>query len=416
MLSFIKLLQQSQVGKYALVQILSKLLTLISNYIIATHSSNTVFGYITVLQASLLVSITFFGFNLQNAFMRYYFERPLKDIYTKVAPIYIGLICITLLFSTIIAFYFYHHKYYFWFSLLPIIGLGNGIVLVVSLLARSNKKISVYAQTELVRPISLAFLSTFFILNPKLEIISHYIFTLFISMCITLFLCYINKNKLSYNETLQSPSSNSFTSKSILLYIFPLFLVQIMSLINNISDRYILQLFVSISEIGLYGKAYLIGSSIGLLFDSLMLLWSPFVMKNKNGLVIKYFQTIRKFALSTFALSLFLLMISILLYYFDFYSYDISKKLIVTTTIVCSAFIARIGYQLITPLYNAYDKTTLVAKISFFSMIFGFIFNFILIPMTGIYGAAIATYLSFASFSLLSLSLLKQPKNEVSTQ
>ena len=139
-------------------------------------------------------------------------------------------------------------------------------------------------------------------------------------------------------------------------------------------------------------------------------------MKNKNGLVIKYFQTIRKFALSTFALSLFLLMISILLYYFDFYSYDISKKLIVTTTIVCSAFIARIGYQLITPLYNAYDKTTLVAKISFFSMIFGFIFNFILIPMTGIYGAAIATYLSFASFSLLSLSLLKQPKNEVSTQ
>lgn len=407
--SFINKIRHSKVGHYAFVQILSKALTLISTYIIALHVSNTIFGYVTILQASLLVCITIFGLNLQNAFIRYYFERPLQDILQKLIPVYIGLFATTLLTSLIVTYYFLDHPYYSWFALLPIIGFGNSLTLVISLLARSNNQLGLYANSELVRPVLLSILSVILILYPQIEIVKYYVITLFVAMCITHIMCFTQKYKLTYtpNDASYFNNSQPFDTKLILVYVLPLFLVQIMSLINNISDRYILQFFVSMTEVGMYGKAYLIGSSFGLLFDSLMLLWAPYVMKNKHTSLTKHIPHIKKATYTILLLSLALLILSILLLYYNFTFLEVSNQIIILTIIISSAFIARMGYQIITPIFNAYDQTALVAKISLASMVLGIIFNFVLIPFIGILGAAIATYISFMSFSLLSLLFLR---------
>ena len=71
--------------------------------------------------------------------------------------------------------------------------------------------------------------------------------------------------------------------------------------------------------------------------------------------------------------------------------------------IIVSAFISRIGYQVLSPILNAYDKTKLVAKISIFSMLLGLFFNLIFIPYIGILSAALSTLLSFFFYSLFIL-------------
>ncbi len=183
---------------------------------------------------------------------------------------------------------------------------------------------------------------------------------------------------------------------------FPLFLVQIMALANNVGDRYILNLYLPIEAVGQYGKAYLVGSAVGMLFDSLSLLWFPYIVKNREMFFRDIYRRTKFVVLTAFSASFILLIIAGYVYEYQILLLGFKAQLVVIGLVVLAAFLARVGYQVYVPILSAYDKTATVAKISLIGAIMALALNFILIPFIGGYGSAIATWLSFFIFSVTS--------------
>lgn len=390
------------VFRYASIQILSKGLTLLSTYIIAIYATNEVFGYISLIQSGLVVAITFLSFNLSSGVVRYFYEKNTLNIFNNIKPILFFLLFFSLLASSFL-FFILKSSAFFWFSLLPIIGYINGVLLIISMLSRANKVFFIYAVAELSRPLLLIFLAILYALV-RFDIVLYFLLVLLVSGSFSFIICILNKDKL-INAHIEEESATYFSTKTIIIYTAPLFFVQIMSLVNNVSDKYILQYYLGVTDVGLYGKAYLIGSSLGLFLDSLMLLWTPYVIKNKISLVKRYSSKLLLISLSVCVFSIFMLFVAYTFYVLKISSIFFSNQLIVIALIVIAAFISRIGYQILTPLVNSFDKTAWVAKISFISMILGVLLNFIFIPLIGGYGAAISTFISFFSYSIMAIFL-----------
>lgn len=397
--------------KYALVQVVSKALVLLSTYIIALSATNEIFGYVSLLQASLVTAVTLFGFNLQSGFVRYYYNYHLYHIFSAARPVVLTLFSLAVFSSLILFFIFQNHKFYVWFSLLPVLGFFNGMTLIFSMLARSNNRFDLYLISEIIRPIFLILVAIAFIFY-SFNIVLVYCLSLFLSLLVTLLICLSKRDELVFTEYAE-PADLLITS-TFLKYTAPLFFVQLMSLMNNVSDRYIMSYYLNISDIGQYGKAYLIGSSLGFFLDSLMLLWMPFVMKNKNGFIAANLIKFQYFAAMMCGLSLVILCVGWGLQSLNVEFLGLETRFISLTVIILAAFIGRIGYQLLTPIISAHDRTSWVAKISLLSMILGLGLNFLLIPLIGSYGAATATFLSFFCYSILAIYLISKLKLELS--
>ncbi|WP_192455699.1 lipopolysaccharide biosynthesis protein [Acinetobacter oleivorans] len=391
--------------RYALVQLVSKALVLLSTYIIALSTTNEIFGYVSLLQASLVVAVTIFGFNLQSGFVRYYYKHHVSHVFNVSKPIIITLFVLAIFSSLCLFYIFYQHKFYVWFSLLPLIGFLNGMVLVFSMLSRSNNKFKLYCISELIRPIFLILIAVLFLLY-SFNIVLFYSVSLLFSLLLTLLICISKREQLIYNEI--DNKEEPLSTAVFLKYTAPLFFVQGMSLINNVSDRYIMTYFLNISDIGEYGKVYLIGSSFGLFLDSLMLLWTPYVMKNKDGSIRANFQKFQLISILICGISVLLVLAAFLIKLPNVSWIHVSDNFVTMTIIILAAFSARGGYQILTPIVSAYDKTSWVAKISLISMLIGLVLNLIMIPTMGSLGAAISTFAAFLSYSIFAIYLIRK--------
>lgn len=394
---------KSKIISYAFIQLTAKGLSLLSNYIIAIVTTNSLFGYVTLLQATLIVSITFFGFNLQSAFVRYFFSIDFDVILRKSTPI-LSLLFGLSSFLTLLSYLIIPiQSPYHYFSFLPLIGFIHGYGAIVSIIARSTYNFKIYTISALTRPIMIFALaaSLFFL---KLDVIKSYIICLLFSGIIVFLVGILYFRKLRQKES-SAPhiSSSNLSTKAILLYTFPLFLTQLMSLINNVSDKYILKYYLDIGDVGLYGKAYVFGSSLGLFLDSLMLLWLPYVMQNKEFILTKKFKYLLQVIVISAFVSLGIFILGLYLYFSYENIFKFSRTFILILFITASAFTFRIGYQIMSPILSAYDQTSLVAKISAYCMLIGLILNLILIPKIGVVAAAIATLISFLTYSVASI-------------
>lgn len=385
--------------KYALVQLLSKALVLISTYIIALLATHEVFGYVSLFQATVVTCVTLFGFNLQSGFIRYYYNYKLYYIVDAARPLIVVLFVLSVFVGIFMLYIFKDHKYYIWFSLLPLVGFLNGIVLIFSMLSRGNNKFYLYVLSEVIRPVSLFFMAVCFYFY-NFNIILVYGLVLLISLLCSIIICFLNKESFIYTEEKEGGALSTYT---LVIYTAPLFFVQIMALINNVSDKYIMTYYLSIAEIGKYGKAYLFGSSFGLFLDSLMLLWTPFVMKNRDNFIYMNLKKFQYFSIFICLFSVFLVIIPFVVDVPNLSIIGVDKEFIVITMVILAAFLGRGSYQILTPIISAHDKTSWVAKISLVSMLLGVALSLTLIPLFGIMGGAIATFTAYLSYSILAI-------------
>jgi O-antigen/teichoic acid export membrane protein len=171
-----------------------------------------------------------------------------------------------------------------------------------------------------------------------------------------------------------------------------------MSLSNGYSDRFVLAFFVSMEDLGKYGKAYLVGTALGMLFDSLMMLWWPYVISKKDSFFVLLFPKVKRAYMVTVFLSFLMLASLVFVRWFGFALLPVVE----VSLVLVAAFFARVGYQVFVPVLNTYDRTRVSAKISFYGAMVGLALNFALIPVYGIYGAAYATWGAFLAFSALA--------------
>lgn len=394
----------SRVLGYSLVLLTSKGLTLLVSYLIAFSVSNAEFGYFSLAQAFFVTAVALLGLNSSAAYIRYFYSEGVSAIYKALSRAYFLFLGISFFSGLILYFVFSEHQYFVWFSLLPLSGFLAAHIASFNAIYRCSDNLAGYAFAELGRPV-LVFVVLALFLWYKFDypVVALYLIVLFLSLLLV-----VGFSVFHLRSTLFSKSPSSLGEREVLVYLFPLILVQLMALLNNVGDRYILSAFVTIDELGKYGKAYLIGSAVGMLVDSVSLLWAPYVVRRMGVFKADIYPKILLVFGGSLILSLIFLITAGLIFIFEisFFSYD--HFFWVIAAIVLSAFMARVGYQVFVPVLSAFDLTSIVAKLSLIGAVSGVLANFALIPFWGGIGAAVATWISFLIFSVLSFWVVRE--------
>lgn len=182
--------------------------------------------------------------------------------------------------------------------------------------------------------------------------------------------------------------------KSIVRYGAPLVLSTVATMLLTLSDRYIIQHYLSFSQLGIYSLGYKFAGIINvLILQSFQLGFLPIAFKMYDqpdarryfSKVMTYFTLVLVF--SALGVSFFSKEIIIL---FAKNNSDYWSAYLIVPLISFSFILKGIQYVLLLGLHYV-KKTTYNAGIVFFTAAFNIGLNFLLIPWIGIYGAAIAS-------------------------
>jgi O-antigen/teichoic acid export membrane protein len=183
-----------------------------------------------------------------------------------------------------------------------------------------------------------------------------------------------------------------------LIFGFPLIFTAILSWLNNYIDRYIIDYFLDLSEVGIYNANYSLGSKFFLLLSPIFLiLLSPKVysnspLKNKKALINKYFLVFS-------GLAIFILVIL-------GFTYNMIGEVLLSQTYsegfniifwIAIAHFFLVATTLFESLFYSEKFTKFILYGNLVAAIINIALNILLIPILGIFGAAIATVLSFLS-------------------
>lgn len=180
-------------------------------------------------------------------------------------------------------------------------------------------------------------------------------------------------------------------------YSLPLIPHQLASWLLNLSDRAILERFVSLDELGLYSLGYQIGSIIGLIATSVNAAWTPFLYKkvetegpaaNRN---LSRLTTYYVLGLSFIGLGL-LLFARELIVIMTAPSFHAAHRIV--PWVVAGVFLNGLYYVPINFLFLE-KKTGLIPVVTVISGLVNVGLNLWLAPRYGIMGAAWATFVSY---------------------
>lgn len=369
--------------QFSLALTLSKLIIFLLNAYLATVLSATDFGYISLYQSYLLTAILVFGFSLHSVFIRYYFSVSFNLIINSVRPYFLFFFVFAVL-CTLFLFFLDDMKYGFF--LIPITGFLASVITCFQAVLRCESNSFFFFLVVILKPVFLVF-SFFILVFFGIESVIAFSFSNFSAVFLVITLLFF------IYKVEGGGHNNEERIGSVFSFVFPLVIVQFSSLFNNVFDRFALDFFMSKSDVGLYSKAYLFGTFIGMGFDVITLLWAPYVQKEKRFISTRI-KVINRYA-TWFLVLTFILFFAALSYFDDSY-YAI-------VIIITLSFISRVGYQIYIPILTAFDKTAIVAKITIFSALITIFLNLLLIPNYGVVGAAVTTFISFFFISLCTL-------------
>lgn len=392
------------VAGYSLALLVTKFLALVTSYLLALRLSNADFGYISLAQALFLAAISISGFNAQAAFVRYSHDYGPGAVLRALAPVYWAALALAVLVGIAIVAVVGFSSPYAWFGVLPLAGLVASHLASASAVARTRNDLRAYAVGEVSRPATLLLaILLFFFMAPTAAIGAFYGVALLASSAVAAMAGWALQWRVvgERRRTLSTPR--------VVAYVMPLLVMQLVSLANNVSDRFFLAAWLSIEDVGMYGKAYLAGSTLGMLFDSISILWGPYVVKHRGRYAADLHPWVRRLYAGSWLLAAVLLGLAWLAHVLsDRYTRYVSPDMVTVGLMVMAAFVTRIGYQVSVPILSAFDRTPVVARLALASALFGVVANVCLIRLWGVYGAAFATLVAFAVFSVGAYANLRR--------
>ena len=213
----------------------------------------------------------------------------------------------------------------------------------------------------------------------------------------------ININYFSYS-----------TLKELLIFGLPFLPSIIFQMIIDFSDRIILTNLTNLELVGIYSAGYKIGGILLLLISGFRLGWEPYFLKlennKKNSMII-----------STVTTNVMLLFITIILFTvlflkpilnISFFGFPLLGKNFLQSInfipIIMFGYVFLGFYYLQLPGIYYFNKTKYLPVFRGCAAMLNIILNFALIPCFGLFGAAIATALSFLLMSILIFNFTKQ--------
>jgi O-antigen/teichoic acid export membrane protein len=410
----------SQTAVYGLSSIVGRLL----NYLLVPLYTNIFlpaeYGVVTDLYSYVAFFAVLMTYGMETAFFRYT-QKDTIDPKTVYATSLISISSTALIFLVLgyifidkiaLALKYQEHVWYIGCFLI-IIAIDAVTALPFAKLRSENKALK-FASIRLINIFVNIGLNLFFILlcpkwyqnNPNLiasfytpEIGVGYIFisNLIASIITVILLLPQFKIKLNFDKKLWN---------ELIRYAFPLLVVGLAGMVNETADRIMLKYLLPagsnvMAETGIYGACYKISIIMTIFIQTFRYAAEPFFFshaKNKGAEQL-YADVMNYFVIACAGIFL------ITLLYLDIVKFFVGKNYweglpIVPILLLANWFLGI--YFNLTVWYKLTNKTSYGAGISLFGAALTIIFNMLLVPYLGYYGAALTTLICYGSMMVLS--------------
>ncbi len=414
-----------QTAVYGLGTIVPRLM----NFLLMTPFYTRVFqkgeyGVVTELYAYAALLLVLLTYGMETTFFRYSEKEKNKDLvygtgFIALLVTSLMFIGIVLLFSQPIAdliHYSPHHEYIIYFGL--IIGIDAFSNIPFARLRQQNKAFR-FAIIKVINVVVLIVLNVFFLWvcpwiadsNPDSPLLVFYspdigvgyaFISNLIASIVTLILLIpdIFKIKLKFDKALL---------KRMLNYAFPILIVGLLGMFNDVSDKIFLKYFWPDKEealqiVGIYGANFKLAVLLTIFTQMFRYAAEPFFFaKAKDKDSKKMYADVMKY----FVIFELLIFLGVTLY-IDFAKYFIDEKFWEGLSIVPVILFAKIFFGITINLsiwYKLTDKTRYGAYINLIGAIVIILFNVMLIPVWGYMASAWGQFACYFSIMVLSFFL-----------
>lgn len=391
-----KLLKNS--GVFAVANLGSKLISILLVPYYTYVLSTTEYGTIDMITTSVSLILPLISLNIFDATLRFSVKSKYnnKDIFSSsIIVIILGNLLFLLIYPILNKIPLLAGKTYLFYIIILIQGINS----VVSQFTRGIGRVKEFAANGVINTIVLVtsniiLLSKFNLgINGYLIsiILANLVATIYLMISVRLWRFYSTK-RINWNLI------NDMTRYSI-----PLIPNSLIWWIMNASDRYIINMFLGIAANGVYAVANKIPTILNLLYSIFSQAWQLSAIEegeseNKSEFYTNVFKILSIVMLlgTSFILMIIRPVIEIVLST----EYKNSWKYVpfLLLAVVFTSFSSFLGTN-----YIAMKETKGVFKTSLVGGLLNIILNFILIPIIGINGAAIATMISFAVVWLIRI-------------
>tara|TARA_Y100001970_G_C14252627_1_gene872961 strand:- start:2450 stop:3859 length:1410 start_codon:yes stop_codon:yes gene_type:complete len=397
-MSILQLAKQSVI--YGIGHVVSRFITFLLLPILTVSLTTHEFGIISKFYAFTGFAMAFYRYGMDTALMKFYIQNKYSKAY--FSSIFILQIISSILFSVLILIvspYLSHMIFGIYapqYIIYIIIIIFADIIWNLNVLTlRAEKKPLAFIALNLINVISILGLTIYYV-NQQMMGINGVLLANVIASIITLLIsCLLLWNRFS----IQSVDFNFI--KPILRFGLPFLPAAIFAMILESSDRFILAYLLNDHFVGIYSAGYKLGIFGLLVVMAFNMGWTPYFLENgqkKN--MNENFAVIQTFFLGLMGLLGIILTISMpLIAQMEFMGYrligvDFIDGLVILPTILMSYYFFGL-YVLLLPTIYILEKTYLIPIIRGLGALSNVVLNFILIPIMGIMGAAIANLGAF---------------------
>jgi O-antigen/teichoic acid export membrane protein len=393
---------------YTLGELLPKIFGFFLLPIFTSYLSTEDYGIISYTNAFMLVIMVLSTLCLNTYLLRYYFLVEDEIDKKKMIGNVFGII---LLFNFFLLFVFYligpfiinytnlEIPFYPFFSLTILNVFFEVFSIIPLVIYRVKENPVTYVAVNFIKSL-LIFIATFLlIVNYKYGVLGNF----YGRIIVNFIFCFIFIYTTLKNSILEF---NIEAIKKALKFSLPLIPGSIGFLLMSMSDRIILERYVSLSEIGIYSLSYTLAFSISIVIQGAYVAFEPIIFKEygKVGFDVKINKIHSTLMLIVYSLSIGLTLfgkeILLLMTNGDFIKGYILVPIILIG-VIASAQNLLFGTVLI-----AESKNKISSYVTIIGGLISVFFNFFLIPKFGIYAAALATAIAYFFMNMIILKVI----------
>ena len=387
---------------YMIGEVVPKLLNFMLLPIMTRYLTPEDYGIIGYVDAIILFVFIFSVMALNSYLLREYFELNTERDKKRLIGnffLFLGIYNFALFFVSFALLYFLFQSIEVQFEIIPILTLAllvnlfEVFNLFPQIIYRVQEKASTYVYFVLSKTvfqfIAVLFFLEYFFHGP----ISKYYGLLLISVIFSgISFLIVKKNAIF--------SFNNEQLKDGFKFSFPLVLAALSFTVVDMSDRIILEKYVTMADIGIYTVAYVLGFSINVIIKGSYKAFEPLIFKNsRHDDFLNIFKAIKNEFLTLVLVTCFLVILFSQEIILLMFSEDYYEAYLLMPIIVLAAFAKGI-YTIQVLLLMINRDTRLIGKIMFLGAIINISINLIFIET---YGAVVASLSTFVAFLVMSI-------------
>lgn len=380
----------TNVGLLSISNFATKVLTFLLVPLYSRTLSKTEYGSIDIIQTTINLLYPILTLCISEAIIRFCLEKS-----NKTADILnVGL---KTAFKGIIIFLFLGICSVFWglSKTYVILAIGYFAVYVISdvlnQFLKGNNQVLILVKVSISNVVIIVLLNILFLTYLRLGIVGYFMSSIIAYTCTIIYTCI----KINLIETLRSNSKDKNIEKNMKKYSIPMIFNSIAWWINSAADKYIVLWVCGVAQNGIYSMSYKIPTILMVVQNIFAQAWQISAVKEyeKEGKE-QFFSIIYKMynllmVLGTAILIITTKILARFLYGNEFYEAWRCVPILLLSIVfgALSGFIGTVFSA--TKDSKAYARTTIIGATT------NIILNFILIPLMGTIGAAIATTFSY---------------------